>query len=157
MFKNNKRGVMSLGLAIAVVICIDAFLFMGQMAVYDITREMDPTLENITFFNYQGSLISKYDKGGYTISTNSSFDDLIGTSGSVDPATGDIFTDTFSKVKEWFVSKIPGVAIFLSVLAGPYGYLVMFNVPAWFSYTVGALWMGITIFLIIAFIAGRQE
>ena len=153
----NKRGAMGIAIALLLVLCIDGFLFMGQMAITDISIEMGEGTGNQTvFFNYANSFISKFDKGNYTINTNSSNTELVGTESSVNPETGNIFTDTFAKVKSFFVGISSGMAFFFEILAGPYRYLVMLHVPAWFSYSFGAIWYGITLLLFVLLIAGRN-
>ena len=153
----NKRGAMGIAIALLLVICIDGFLFMGQMAITDISAEMGEGTGNaIAFFNYRNSFISKADKGNYTINTNSSSGELVGTEASINPETGNIFTDTFAKVKSFFVGIVSGMAFFFEILAGPYRYVVMLGTPAWFSYTVGAIWYLMTLLLFVLLIAGRN-
>ena len=153
----GKMGALGIGTALLIILCMDGFLFMGQMAVADITIEMGGggAGNQTIFYHYENSFISKFDKGNYTISTNKSMDELLGTDASVDPETGNIFTDTFAKVKNWFTGIGAGIGIFLEVLGGPYRFVVMTGAPQWFSYTIGAIWYGLTIFLFVAFIAGR--
>jgi hypothetical protein len=150
----NKKGVLSVGMAILIILCIDGILFMGQYAIYDIGAEMGIEAETV-FFHYPDSFLSKFAHNG-TITTNSSIDDLLGTDSEVNPETGDVFTDTFAKVKSWFTGIGAGMAIFFEALAGPYRYFVMLGMPWWFNLSFGAIWYGITILLFVAFIAGRS-
>lgn len=153
----GKRGAIGVMMALLVVLSIDGFLFMGQMAVTDTSIAIGIAVPNRTkFINFDDSILYEYDRGNYTLSTNTSTDELIGTDSSVNTETGDIFTDTFAKVKSWFTSAGQGIAVFFQILAGPYRYLVMAGTPGWFSFTVGAIWYILTLALVVAFIAGRN-
>ena len=156
---NNKTGALTVGSALLIILCIDAVLFAGQNAINDISAEMGEGT-GTHFFNYQNSFISGFDNGNYTISTNGSINELPNVNPSVSADTGDIFTDTFTSVKNWFLDTTigKGVRIFFGILGGPYNYIAALQLEQqWFNYMIGAIWYGLTLFLFVAFIVGRQE
>jgi hypothetical protein len=156
---SSKKAELSVAAALLLVLCIDGILFAGQSAIHDISVEMG-TGANLTFLNYHDSFISSFDAGNYTVSTNNSAGGLPDANPSVSADTGDIFTDTFTSIKNWFTDAVSGIGkgirIFFGILGGPYTYVSAMNLPSWFAYMIGAIWYGLTFFLIVAFITGRQ-
>jgi hypothetical protein len=86
------------------MVALNLILFIGQTA----TDNINPN--GVTIYNYNGSFVQSFDKGGYTLDEDSS--DLVpDAEGSVSPTTGNFFTDTFSAVKNWFVTSKGGSII----------------------------------------------
>lgn len=135
--------------ALVIVLSINVMLFLGQAAAIAI----NPAGE--VFHDSGGSLISDFDNGNYTLPNNP--DELIpeGES-SVNPETGNIFTDTFSASRSW-VLETTGLGYLINLLGAPAQLLYSIGVPNAFAWAVGALWYGVTLFLVVAFILGRDN
>ena len=143
----NRKGYGSLTQALTIVIAINMLLWFGQIAI----TSMNPSSTN--FFNNTGTLLDKYDHGGYTIDPNA-VDQLPSSESSVSVTTGNIFTDLFSTVKNWFLNST-GLSYILNVLSAPMSFLsAIVGLPKEFAFGIGAMWYGITLFLVIAFIRG---
>ena len=74
---------------------------------------------------------------------------------SVDVTTGNIFTDTFSSIKGWFLD-LPGVNMVVGIVKAPYNILKAMNISEEISFALGIFWYSISLFLIIAFFWGRE-
>jgi len=142
----NKKGAGSLTSALTIVLSINMLLWFGQIAVY----ELNP--EGSTFFHNKDTLLDKYDAGNYTLDDNA-VDQLPSSESSVSVTTGNIFSDLFTTVKNWFLDST-GFSYILNVLSAPMSFLRVINLPQQFAFGIGAMWYGITLFLVIAFIRG---
>lgn len=130
---------------LAVILSINIFLFMGQTAV-------DSVANSTQFYNYDNSFISTFDKGNYTLrDANGSL--LPDPAQSVDPDTGNVFTDMFSTFKSW-ITQATGVQYLLNLLNAVPTFLLAIGLPPMFAYLVGVFWHGTTLLLLIAFLRG---
>lgn len=139
--------------ALAIVIGINVLLFLAQASVLELDSGSG------TFYNCEGTILSEFDTGNCT-STNYVLDDnptslIPSGSSSVNPDTGNIFTDAFSGIKNWFLD-ITGVSYLIAIVSAPTNFLKVMGLPSAFAFAVGALWYGVTLFLIIAFMFGRD-
>jgi len=135
--------------ALVVVLSINLMLFLGQAAALSLAGD-----EEIIFYNEAGGLLSDFDSGNYTTPTNP--DDLLPSGeASVNPETGNIFTDTFSASRSWIL-ETTGLGYLINLLGAPAQFLYSIGLPAAFAWGIGALWYGITLFLLVAFILGRD-
>lgn len=146
MRKMNKKGIGSIGQALTIVMAINLMLWFGQIAVLSVNPD------GVQFFNKEGSLINQYDAGNYTLSDDP-LNQLPTSESSVSVTTGNIFTDLFTTVKNWFLDTT-GLSYILNVLSAPMSFFKAIHLPPEFAYGLGAMWYGITLFLIIAFIRG---
>ena len=139
------------GKALLIVLSIDVFLILLQIAVLSINH-----LGASHFYNYQGSAISNYDSGSnYTLDLGSTTNRLPDAAG-VTASDTNIFTDAWNTIKGWLLD-VPGVGYLLQIISGPSSFLKMLNFPAELSFALGALWYGLTLFLIVAWGLGRTQ
>lgn len=135
--------------ALIVVIAIDMFIFLGQTAMSEIAS-MDPTYDGNTFYH-----------GNSTWIGNSGSDNRVDTSAislpeqsPVEASDGSVsYTDSISVSKSWFISAGD---YFVRVTGGPVNYVQALNLPAVFSFAIGAFWYTLSMFLVVAFIMGRE-
>lgn len=75
---------------------------------------------------------------------------------TIDESTGNVFTDSIKSIKKWLLG-LPGVNYLYMAVSSPYNLLkgVFHNHPE-MAFALGTVWWGITIFLIISFIWGRE-
>jgi len=142
----NKKGMGSIGSALVIVLAINIMLWFGQMAVLSVNPD------GVNFFNPEGSLLNSFNKGNYSLSDDP-LAQLPTSESSVSVTTGNIFTDLFSTVKNWFIGST-GLGYLLNVLSAPMSFLNALLLPKQFAFALGGLWYGVTFFLIIAFIRG---
>lgn len=134
--------------ALVIVLSINVMLFLGQAAALSMNSD------GVVFYNNEGTVLSDFDNGNYTIPNNP--DDLLPSGeSSVNPETGNIFTDTFSASRSWIL-ETTGLSYLVNMLGAPAQFLYAIGLPAAFSWAVGALWYGVTLFVIVAFIIGRE-
>jgi hypothetical protein len=131
------------------VVVLDAFLFMGQLAVNEINPAGAPQ-----FFDLGKSITASQDAGNYTLS-----DDVLGKlpegEGAVSPVTGNIFTDVFTSMTSWFKS-VPGVGYITAYVNAFPSFLNSLGLPPLFVFIIGSMWHTINIFAIILLIWGRD-
>ena len=139
--------------ALAIVLGINALLFLSQVAVLELDSSAG------TFYNCEGTILAEFEQGNCTnanyVLDNNPIDLLPSGSSSVNPDTGNIFTDGFSAIKNWFLD-ITGVSYIIAIVSAPYNLLKVMGLPSAFAFAVGGLWYGLTLFLIIAFMFGRD-
>lgn len=141
--------------ALIIVLCINLMLFFGQIAVTAINPE------GPQFFNCEGSLIGSVEQGGCTGSTYILDDTdpanrLPSGETSVSPETGNIFTDAFTAAKTWMLDSL-GLSYVVNILSAPMNILEAIGLPQAFAFGVGAMWYLMTLFLLVAFLIGRDD
>ena len=140
--------------ALIVVLAVNVMLFLGQIAVIGVGEDIGVLDQR--GFNYTGGMIERFDTGGYVLNeTNPSSIFPTATSSDYDSESGGFITDIFSTAKEWLFEKL-GLNYVVAILRAPYNFLSALGLPQAFTFGVGSLWYGITIFLIVAFILGRD-
>lgn len=131
------------------ILCIDAMLFLVNVAVYDINGS--------EFYGYNATIIKNADTGGgnYDVSQLSE-SDIPSSTSTVDPETGAFFTDIFRSVRNWIFQNIPGAqTVTMAINALPH-FLSAIGLPQIFVFAIGAVWHLFGIFTLVAFIWGRE-
>lgn len=106
--------------------------------------------------NYNNTPVSTLFTGG-NISGNLVTDTSLAvpsSSDSVDPDTGNIFTDTWKSVSNFFSSLDAKLGIIGSIIDQPRGFLLDVGVPAIFANAFGLLWYLMAVVLLVSFIKG---
>lgn len=145
----------NLTMALGIVLAINLMLFLGQHALNNINPS-----SGINLMNPEGSTLCQFDAneckdGNYTIASTDPTTYLPSSSTSVSTSTqGNEFTDAFTSIKDWFIQKT-GIGYILGLVSAPANFLQAIGLPDAFSWAIGALWYGLTLFLLIAFLWGR--
>lgn len=142
---------MKVTLALAFILALNLFLFLGQYGVDQVAASEGTS--GPVFFTYDGSLISSYDAGNYTLDEDVS-GKLPTSQGSIEPESGNLFTDTFATVKNWFLEST-GLGYLLGFVNALPNALKAFGLPAPIAFGIGFFWHALTFFLIVAFIKGN--
>lgn len=136
------------------VLCVDGFLFMGQLAVNDTF----PGAQQ--FYGYQGSLVQANDIDGNFTLTEDVVNKLPTGTTAVSPDNdGNFFTDIFSTAKNWLVDNVletTGVKYILAIVNAVPNFLKVLGLPREFVFIVGSIWHSFTIFMIALLIMGRD-
>ena len=128
--------------ALLIVLSIDLFLLFGQTATAAIAAE-DPTFNGNTFL--QGNT-TWFGGNGENIT--------LPAQGSVAATDGALtFTDSITVSKSWISTA---GSYFVKLISGPVNYLVAIGLPKGFTDAIAALWYILTIFLIVAWILGKE-
>ena len=138
--------------ALVVVLCVNAVLFMGQIAMLEVNPDAG------RYFDCKDSLLGSFDKNkcqgtDYLLDKSIAQNNLPSGSPTIESNTGNVFTDTFNAVKSWFLTTL-GLQYLFDLVSAPYNFLQMFGLPAAFSFAIATVWYGITLFLIINWIKG---
>jgi hypothetical protein len=139
--------------ALIIVMAINVMLFLGQIAVLETNSEAS------IVYNCEGSMLGVFSSDGcagteYVLSDTDPSGVLPEVEGSVSPETGAVYTDPYTGIKGWLVDST-GLGYLINILSAPSNLLKAIGLPAAFSFAIGGLWYGVTLFLIIAFLFGR--
>jgi len=139
-------------LVIMASINIVLFLFQGGMT------EANPEAPNL--FNLTGSPAGTYiqnnNAGGYSMVADAD-DYTIETSDSVDDESGNLFTDTFKTINEWWNRQEARFGIMTGIVKQPYGFMEQIGIPSPISAGFGFIWYSLAVVLLIAFLRGGSQ
>ena len=142
-----------LGNVLAIVLAVNAMLFLGQVAALSINPD------GPQFYNCAENILGTFDSnnctGTYVLDVADPSGQLPGAGSSIEVDSGNVFTDTFSSAIDWF-TRSTGLQYLFNILAAPNNFLIAIGVPDAFAFIVGAMWYGFTLLTIIAFILGRD-
>ena len=139
--------------ALVIMLSINVVFILAQASI----TEINPDGGTI-FYNHSGSMLSSLSVGNdtYLLDDTNPGDKLPSGETSVSPETGNVYTDTFTTSRSWLLEKT-GLGYVLNLLSAPYNILKSMGLPSIFSFAIGGLWYGMTLFLIVAFILGRND
>ena len=147
----------NLTISMIFVSMITMLMWLSQISIDKISPESD-----VHFYNCESAsglnYFSKDGCGGDLVldDSNDAIQNNIPTGeGSVNPDTGNIFTDTFSSIINWFAEKTHLNYIY-SILTAPYTILKAMHLPEELAFILGSFWYGLNLFLIVAFFWGRD-
>lgn len=131
------------------VLIANVIMIMAQVSI-DHINISNP----LNIYTTTGTIL---DKTGYANVTNTSdiTTYLPEDSGIVQDSTGNFFVDVTSKVKSFF-SKTIGLSYVYDIATAPGRMIAAMNLPAEFTFLIGSFWYGLTIFLVVSFIFGRE-
>lgn len=144
----------SLSNALLIVLSINVLLFLGQVAIININPD-----NSAIFYNPKGSLICEFEStkcltnGSYIIDETDPSSRLPSSTGSVNIETGNVFTDTWTVIKNWLLDTL-GLGYLFMMLSGPYTFLKVLQLPPEIYWSLGSLWYGFTLFLVINWLKG---
>lgn len=135
-----------------IILCIDGLLFLTQVSMDNINP-----LDSPQIYTYNGGVMQSYDGGNYTLNPDDYASQLPSAESSVNPETGNIFTDAFSSIKSWFSDSSVGrgISYVTQILGGPVNYLKVLGAPIEFMFVIGAIWYGMTMFALVMLLFGR--
>jgi len=132
---------------------INVILSMAQTAIAQVS-DTGPTIYNNT-----GSPVSTYSVGdGDDLQFSADTDSLdLETVDQTSTETGNLFTDTFKTIKNWFNDQNSAFGFTKNILGQPYGFLVDIGIPQTICTFFGIIWYSIITMLIIGFIRGSNQ
>lgn len=142
---------MKILIGLAIMIFLQAFLFLSQTAVTNlamISGEQAPS-----FFEGNNSFIGSFNNGGYTISENVT-EGLPSGGYNVQPSGGNFFVDIFLTIKNWLLDN-KGLRYFVAYVNAPANFFKSLLVPPEVSFALGFLWNAFSWFLFILFLRGN--
>ncbi|MCP4648871.1 MAG: hypothetical protein GY853_02150 [PVC group bacterium] len=147
---------MKIVLALAVMLSINMFLFLGQLSVENIAINELGTPSGSNFFNYEGSFISEYNEGVEGEYVGKSNITLPEVEGSISPDTGNFFVDPIGSLKGFFKTVGKGFSYSKMIVTAVPTFLAAIGLPPAVSFALGFFWNGLTLFLLIMLVWGRQ-
>lgn len=141
--------------ALMIVLSINVMLWLGQVAVL----EINPS--GTQFSSCNGTLLASFDAYNCTgpsqvldeASITSDLPKASAGSGGVAAGIGAFFTDLWATLTNWIGDTL-GLKYVWSILTAPTNFLKVIGVPPEIAFGLGALWYGVTFFLLIAWLRG---
>ena len=142
----------NLTIAVTFVCLLNLLMFMAQAATMDLNEDSP------IFYNCTGTVTQTYISGDCQQISMPNTDSLAGelpiSTQDVQGNTGIYFIDALNSLKEWINNKLD---YFGAIVSAPYSMLKAIpGLPDAFVGILGTLWYMLTIFLIAAFILGRE-
>jgi len=104
------------------------------------------------FFNVSDSPYNNYVENN-TLIVDSSY---LPQDDSVEGDTsGNIFTDTYDKIKSWTQRTLAPLGFLANILSQPYGFLNDLKIPSSIALAIGVFWYMLAIIIIISWWMGR--
>jgi hypothetical protein len=131
---------------VSIMLAMNIGLAMFQGAVI----EVNPS--GSQFFNVSESPYNNYVQNN-TLIVDDSF---LPTDDSVEGDTsGNLFTDTYAKIKSWTQQKLAPLGFLANIFKQPYGFLDDLNVPKDIALAVGVLWYMLALIIVVSWWMGR--
>jgi hypothetical protein len=126
--------------------------WFGQAGVNEVQAGTD-------FFTFEGSPASAYidNEDETPVFTRGKDDVLVQSSDTVDADTGNIFTDLFKTVNNWFNGLEAKLGFISSIFEQPYGMLKNAGIPAPISASIALIWYGVGALLFVGFLRGTNQ
>lgn len=134
----------NLTIALVFVLVMNCLMFLTQASMLEL--ETNGTV----FYNTEGTLLEAMA----TDNNTNPMEDLP-SSQNIEVSNGNVFTDVFNNILSWMKSA-PGISYIYSIASSPYNLLKATGLPDTIVGVLGTLWYALTIFLIVAFLWGRE-
>ena len=131
---------------VSIMLAINIGLSMFQGAV----SEVNPS--GASFFDTGDSPYSNYVQNDTLIVDESFLPEDDAVEGDT---SGNIFTDTYDKIKSWTQKALAPFNFLGNVLKQPYGFLVDIGLPMSIALGVGVLWYMFALIVIVSWWMGR--
>jgi len=136
----------NLTIALVFVLIMNVLMFLTQASIL----ELEPT--GTQFYNTEGTLLDAMASNN-TLDTNPINE--LPSSQNIEVSNGNVFTDVFNNILSWMKSA-PGISYIYSIASSPYNLLKATGLPDTIVGVLGTFWYALTIFLIVAFLWGRE-
>lgn len=139
-------------IAMVFVVVLNMLMWLSQVAVIN----LNPSGE--VFYHCDDSLIESVGGNCTTYNSsvlNSDATDLLPSGQSVQVATSNPFTDIFNNILGWFKNTW-GIKYLYQIVSAPSAILSGIGLPSEVAFALGALWYSISIFVVLAFLWGRD-
>ena len=137
--------------ALVFVMCLNVFMWLSQVAILD----LNPSGTN--FYNCEGSILNQFgtdcDNPSQAVIHNDPAA-MLPSSQNIDTESN-VFTDLFNNILSWF-KGVTGIGYLIDIVKAPYNLLMSIGAPQELAFGLGALWYGVTFFIVISFLWGRD-
>jgi len=133
-------------LIVSVMLAVNIGLSMFQSSIL----EVNPAGEQ--FFNSSNSPYGNYINNDTLVVDDSYLPSDDNVEGDT---SGNIFTDTYNKIKSWTQNTLAPFKFLSNVLKQPYGFLVDIGLPLSIALAVGVFWYMFAIIIIVSWWMGR--
>lgn len=135
--------------ALIIVLVLNGLMFLGQESINEIRGD-----ENIIFTDCQNGVLLGDCQNSY-IDFSDPASILPNTNSEISKTEGTTYTDTPSAISSFFLDTL-GIKYIVGIISAPYNILSGIGLPKAVAFALGSIWYGITLFLLMAFIFGRD-
>jgi len=134
--------------ALVFVLVLNMFMFLAQVSMDNLNPGGSPEI-----YHQEGGILDKF---GEEVLESDPIGSLPGGSATVEVSQGNFFQDMFASIKNFF-GKTLGLNYVVQIVSAPANIFKMITgVPTEVSWVFGVMWYAVTLFLIIAFMWGRD-
>lgn len=133
-------------MGLAFVIALNMLLFLSQVSTLNINPD------GPVYFNYNGSIISEFDKGNYTLDENVE-SRLPSSEATISEDTGNWFTDVWNSIKSWVGEKTKAKYVMMAITAVP-NFLKTIGFHPSIVFALGFAWYSLMLFLLVMVFKG---
>lgn len=141
--------------ALLIVMSINVLFFLAQGTILNINST------GTQFYNCEGTILSEFEinrcEGEFFLLDSDIATSLPQSESAVSPEEGNVFTDIYNTAKGWVTSTTTGVGYLIAIFSAPASFLAAIGLPDLFVFGISALWGGLTFFLFIAWLFGREK
>jgi len=138
----------SSGVMLLIVLVLDVFLFLMSQGMIQINPDS-------TIYGYDGTILEQLDAGDYNIKDTNPLGDLP-TGEAVETSDSEFsLINIFSTTLGWFSEKI-GLTYILNILNGVGVITNIMGLPSAVKLAVSGLWYGLTLFLLLSWLLGKE-
>ena len=139
-------------IALTFVMLLNVFMWLSQVAALD----LNPA--GPVYYNCEGSIMEGFGSDCANTSNsvvNTDVASQLPSSQSIEVSSGNPFTDIFNNILSW-MKGLPGINYIVAVVSAPANILKSIGMPNELAFGLGVLWYGITVFVVVAFLWGRE-
>ncbi len=140
-------------MALVFVMLLNVFMWLSQVAALDINPS------GPQYYHCEGSVMEGFGSDCDNVSRSVVNTDVVSQlpqSQNIVVSSGNPFTDVFNNILSW-MKGVPGVNYAVSIVSAPSSILKSMGMPNELSFGLGVLWYGITVFLLVSFLWGRES
>jgi len=132
--------------ALVFVMFLNILMWFSQVAAL----EINPA--GPVFLNSNGTILESFSDGSVLESDPAN---ALPSAQNVEVSTGNPFTDIFNNILGW-ITGLPGINYLTAIVTAPANILKSIGLPNQICVGLGVLWYGISLFLVVAFLWGRE-
>jgi len=139
-----------------IMLSINVILWLAQGGIAEVAASEGTTAPTLL---KDGSPMMTYTSNvdGEVVVTATAEDFEVETADTVDEGTGNLFTDTFKTVKDWFNKQEQRFGIVTGIFSQPYGFMKDSGIPQPICTAFGTIWYVMLTLLIIGFFRGGNQ
>jgi len=137
-------------IALTFVMILNVLMWLSQVAVVD----LNPS--GTVYYNCEGSIVENFAscENSSTAVLNSDVASQLPNPQNIE-VSDNPFTDIFNSILGW-VKGLPGINYLVAMVSAPYNIFKAIGLPNELALGLGIIWYGISLFVLVSFLWGRE-